>query len=363
MRRYIFLVDSLFDVSIAIRIRRVFFAEDECDIVLSDLGGGLRELYDKGSLSDQFEKVYYADHKRVDRKVRLAGLLDPLSVFEKLLGIEKSRFYTDVFFWSPTDIFYYLYMGFEQAKRPLKLHVYSDAFEGWFLNAPDDDHPGGYQLYGAKPLQKFIEKKYGWKMIGEMSYDYYLYFPEYSRIEHTHPTVSVPVWDYKDETQRALLNGVYDFDSAYEIKEDFILLDGPDSRWRSRDEHHAVINEIVKAVGKDNLIIKAHPRTPRELYEGCEAKIEEAVYTWDMYCMNHDIGDKTLLIYDGTSGFLPFLFYDQHPKLVTLRSLLGENTPEYDDTKWDWFVKLVKKDIKGNEPKSMEELKLLFSFI
>lgn len=346
-KRNLFIVGSLFNLLLVLQLKRSLFPDEEGDIIIFDGSNGLREISQKSELRKYFKNIYFSETKRNIRINKILSILSPDRAFCNLVGLDRLPLYTDIYFWNPEETFYYLIMGYEKRKHPYRLHVYSDALSGWFLRTPDEDMPAGYVMYGRLNdiIEKYMTRRYGFKQVKDCDFDYYMFSPEKSLADHKHKTVAIPLIDTEDEDFVESVNRIFSFSNEYRISQKYIFMDGASNRWADKRTHDAVINAFAQVVGYDNFIVKPHPRTDKEYYKDCYAQIEEKVYPWDLYCLNHDISDKTLIICDGASAFVPELLYGHNPKLISVRKCIGEIKGGYPDNVWGHLCGLIAEGV------------------
>lgn len=343
LKKNVFIVGSLFNLLLVVHMKRTLFCKEESDLIIFDGSKGLREIAKEKELYKYFGNVYFSETNKNILKNRFLSIISPDKAFCNLIGIKRFPVYTDIYFWNPEETLYYLVMGYGKRKLSYRLHLYSDALEGWFLRTPDEDMPNGYHMYGrySNVIEKYLVKAYGFKQIKEYVFDYYMFAPEKSRIDHTHKVISIPQIDPQDKDFVDFLNKIFSFDSSYRIEQKYIFMDAASDRWGDQKVHDAVINSFVQAVGYENFIVKPHPRSNKEDYQTCNAQIESQVYPWDLYCLNHDISNKTLIIYDGISGFVSELLYGYMPRLISVRKCIGRIENGFTNDMYDYLCNLI----------------------
>lgn len=349
-KRNLFIVGSLFNLLLVLQLKRSLLPDEDGDLIIFDGSNGLREIREKSELRKYFKNIYFSEIKKNTRINRILSILSPDRAFCNLVGLDRLPLYTDIYFWNPEETFFYLIMGYNKRMHPYTLHVYSDALEAWFLRTPDEGMSGEYVMYGRfnNVIKKYMTRRYGYKQVKDFDFDYYMFSPERSLVNHTHKTVAIPLIDPRDEYFVKSVNNIFSYSYEYRISQQYIFIDGASERWADKRIHDAVINAIAQAVGYDNFIVKPHPRTDKEYYKDCYAQIEEKVYPWDLYCLNHDISDKTLIICDGASPFVAELLYGHSPKLISVRKCVGEikeGKGAYPDSVWEHLCGLIAEGV------------------
>lgn len=323
-KRALFITYSLFNLLECLQIKKKFEKDTECDIILAEGHKGFKQIYESGYLNEYFSNVYYIVGRGMTRYEKMICLFSPGMAYKHWIrGIKDVHIYTDVYFWNPDNLFYLLFMEYNHNKLPLNLHLYSDALTGWFMDSPDENAiDEQYRVYGRRILHKFSKVKYHFKCVNEMDYDFFMYRPELSMIKHNHNIIEVPLIDTNNKDYINYLNGLFSYNPNNVISEKYIFMDGGRASWENIEIHNALIRDFAKIVGRNNFIVKPHPLTDINEYDGCNVKIEQISYPWDLYCLNNSLEDKVLIAFDTSSCFLPAILYGQKPILISVKDVL-----------------------------------------
>lgn len=318
MKKCVILVNSLYNVILATQLRKTLFPDDDFDIVLSDQAPGLDEVYARGELLKTFDNVYYGKVDRLTRSDRFIGVLNPGQNFRRMLDIDKLPEYTDIFLWNPDRVFYSYYMECKRKKRNLDIHVYGEANAGWFKDSPDID--ANYEQYAYKVLNDYVRKHYDYKKVAEMDYDFYMFLPEWSVCEHPHKTVQIPPIDTNDKEFIAYINSIFGYDTSFKIDEPVIFLGTVPKEDDSEEHIKDMLQKLADCVGKENFIIKRHPRDGATFYKDMGLKYIQQVFAWDLYCLNNDIDSKIFISYGSSSVMIPCAAYGCKPTVCIYKS-------------------------------------------
>lgn len=127
--------------------------------------------------------------------------------------------------------------------------------------------------------------------------------------------------------------------------------------------------EIANIVGKDNIIVKRHPRNPINRFEKLGFKVmEQQNIPWEIILLNHDISDKVLISFGSSATLTPFLLYGMCPKAFLLKQLLVGRVPYLENPKMSNFFKksvtLFNQNVQNlYYPSSIKELCLAIKYI
>ncbi len=317
-KKYVIFANTLFNVIIAVQIRKGLFPDEEFDIVLSNQTSGLDRVYENGYLENVFDHIYFAKMERHTRMQRMVSLIDPGVMYKSLLGINEIPQYTDIFMWNPDRVFYSYYMHANKHHFDYKLHVYGEGVCGWFKESPDEH--ACYTLYSREFLNRYLRRKYNFMRVNDMDYDYYTFKPNWAVFDRKKEVIEIPSVDINDETTD-LFNKIFDYPADLKIDEPVVFLA---TAWNEEDtEENAriFINHLIEQVGRDNFIIKRHPRDQHlSMYEELGVKLVKDVFTWDLYCLNNNIDDKILVAYPSASIMVPCAVYGNKPTVCMFKS-------------------------------------------
>lgn len=130
-----------------------------------------------------------------------------------------------------------------------------------------------------------------------------------------------------------------------------------------------LFREIVSVVGKDNIIVKRHPRNPIDRFSALGYKVMGMQSVpWEMMILGKDISDKVLISVGSSATLTPFYLYGMKPKAFLLKKLLIGHVHYLDNPKMNTFFYSVVKLINESStnvyyPVSHKELKLALEYI
>lgn len=164
----------------------------------------------------------------------------------------------------------------------------------------------------------------------------------------------IPAWN-KDLI--VTLNGIFRYSAKDEIKEPVIILDCciPADHRRPVDEFYM---KVVELVGRQNVIIKSHPRNKCSQIEGLKY-YDNSEIPFELICANLDMTHKLLITISSTAVATPVLLFGKEPYVLTL-----DDTELRFDTKlkvrFEDIASLYQEQNKFMVGKSLEEA---FSFV
>ncbi len=375
MKKSIIFVNSLFNLIVAIQIRKAMHPKEQFDIIISDASYGLKEIYDARSLEELFDNVYFANinHKYyADNNKGLAGKLkriynktilfiSPGTLLEKILGEDLDFDYTDVYFWNPDLVFYPFYMEHNKRCVPLTLHLYSDGIAGYYLDSPDRDHTENFQLFHTVWANQYVKRKYGFDCICNLNYDTYIFSPEFYVGGKNHSLIGIPRIEVSNENI-ALFDRIFLVEDLPEIKEKYIFFDQPIGQNVAMNAYKEMVRKIIQKVGASNVAVKLHPRSQTDIYKEMGVRVFKNAYPWELYALKYSLSKKVLITLSSSSVLLPDLIFEMisESKIIILRNVIevigDEGYKKGVELEKKFYQKFLLERNRTLLPASLEEL-------
>ena len=86
-----------------------------------------------------------------------------------------------------------------------------------------------------------------------------------------------------------------------------------------------LINTLAEKVGKENIMIKIHPRNPENRFEKLGYKTNKDTFIpWEVILMNNDFSDKVLIAIGSQTILTPYMLFGMNMKSYSLYHCLKE---------------------------------------
>lgn len=287
--RKLFVCNTYYQLIMASHLALSLFSNDECDIVITDQSNNAKVVYERLTYCDKvpFSSCFYVETKYYCSKKKLLGFF--CDVYNSLtnidlFGILGQNVYDEILIYNYDFAVFSLFNRIKKQKKDVIITKYEEGVLGY-------NHIFDY------PRLKVIKFARKVALKGNLEVEkFYCFFPEFYKWNI--PTVEIPpiqndrnllsklladcfnIKVKKDEYgyQYIFFTSVYDFEGGKPVGE------------------FEVINKIAKKVGKENILIKKHPRDSRLIYEENGFAVDGNSYIpWEALQFNIDLTGKTLL--------------------------------------------------------------------
>lgn len=312
-KRNVIFVNSLFNIIMAVLIRKKIYMNDSFDIVISSLSPGLDDIFDRKILEECFDHVYYVDYNKVSRLNKIQALLVPETFFKNTTGHEFIE-YTDIFFWNPTLFFYFYLFECKRRKKSTKLHLYGDAMGAYMCDAPNEKG-----IFREKIINEYLKIRFSYQPVRDMVYDYYIMKPEYRAFDTEKEIVEVPVINKCDTDILHYLNRIFEYSPDIYINQKYIFMDViRKEKFDDSQNGDQIIKTLLEILPTDDFILKPHPRQDKKIYNGIDLTLMELNIPWEIYCANIDINNKVIISFGSSSAFLPLILWGCNYTLICI---------------------------------------------
>lgn len=301
MRRILVICNTPFQFMVITHILSIYYKDYEVDIVVSNqFRGGKRVAENARKL---FRNVYYiknVSHKRGNSLLRRLDLFRRIILnFWYAIWIGRTK-YDDILF-SNIQIFTKLLITIARRKnRECRIHI---AEEGL----------GTYsKLYGGSDSSNTLYRKYIDQegVFAKLS-TLYLFNPQFLAWDFPKSKIcKLPLFDAHNSSFMNILNVLFDYkhcrdnyNKKYIFFEESYYAEGeavPDIE---------IVDRIAEKVGKENIMVKVHPRNPINRFKQLGYKTnEDSFIPWELIVLNQDMRDKVFITIASGAAINPFLY-------------------------------------------------------
>lgn len=316
-RRVLFLCNTVYQIIVASWLRKTLYGDDFADVIVSDHMNDFEKIAKRIENTQFFDGVYTAKSREyvnnwLDFSItgRIKTNLLPNLRLKKKVKLKRKY---DVLLMSNCDSFsMLLYNALKNNKRSslgnknMELclfedgtYTYSRAFYEHFSQTEPE--------YYTKKLEFLNKTVFNLQYIKGSVSALYLFNPELLDYDADMKIEKTAKIDCKDVEFKNYLNEIFAYakskdvyDKKYIFLEESIFMD-----WDERPDLK-LVDKIADVVGKDNIMVKIHPRNPKNVFKENGYKTNENTsIPWELIVLNTDMSDKVLISISSTALLNP----------------------------------------------------------
>lgn len=345
----LFICSTYYQLMTAINIKRTLCIQQTADLLLTDTTD-FNGIIDNIKKCNVFRDVYQC--KVTEKMVQLSNMsvaerkksTNPIEVYNHV-GLPHD--YTDLYMTfsrlSCTLYYYFIHMD-----THLDVHLYEDGVTTYYLPISKRFETDGldHGQYGERRLMNHI--------VENLMYATELYCAE----KFSWPNVQLTKPQQSDGLKDVIFS-IFDRESL------------PGERYVFLEEFHAgmllgnlfsdflIMEKVAEIVGKENIVIKRHPRCPVDRFTPAGYKVmDNQRFPWEIILFGENIDDKVLLTVSSTAVLTPLTLFDQKNKVICFSDLVLSDKANF----WDeHFKQKVLKEYNAETkticfPRSEQEL-------
>lgn len=314
----------------AIIIMRHFFPKEKCDLFVLNIACDMHPVIKNYQGLDLIEDIFYLDNL-CKKSSRLGIVWDHLFTqkeHRQILKTVSNKQYDDMFTTWVGRASTWIFTKLSKNNPSLRVHFYEEGIGVYTKEI--------YGIYnGIKKMYKILRYKYE----ADYSKDVYVYQPAMCRSFHSQ-LQRIKIGDVTDEDIEYLGTALpiskikpYLCQAVY-FENDFrgTVFEGVDEE--------VIVETIANVIPYDKLIVRMHPRSPKDKYNNTPFVIDQNVgISWeDIIAVDYQHIEKTILISTiSTAVFSPKLTYGKEPKVLMIgKAIKNEYKGEaWADAFWD----------------------------
>ena len=362
MKKILFICNTPYQVFTATWLKITEFFKDDVDIVVSDHMSKSEKLFENIKHAHLFGNVYYVKTKEYrdmpgSSQNKWVMLFHPCKILKKYINIKKKydilcvanldRF-TKLCFCAVANDRFYKYFN-----RNLKIYLYED---------------------GTSTYSKYIENGYNsCKLTGKHKQFFknrrviygnlekvYVYEPRCMLWKPEAKVKKIKSVDSQNETFKNVINLIFEYEKMSDIYDrKYIFMEESFFADKVEIDDVSLLESFAKIVGKDNIMVKIHPRNAVNRFEDLGYKTNKDTFIpWELIILNQDISSKVLLTISSTSILNPIRLFGINVRAYSLYKCV-DNIPnvlsnglweaiEYAYEQYSPFIKILnnKRELK-----------------
>lgn len=310
-KRVLLISNTAYQLLTGVQMRQKLYPSDRVDLLLSNQMVGGDAVAERAKSGSLFEKVVYIENKKQTFRNRLAETIHDFRVIRHL---RKQLGEYDVVCLSNISVFTILFLRFYQRKA-FELNIFEDGFVTYCRSFEHSDR--------ASLVSKIINPK---GILGNVTH-IYLFNPDLLEWHRDNIVpVAIPKFDKSDVATIQALNHIFGYsengdtyDKPYLFMEESFFAD------RFPVDDVRLVEMMAEKVGKENVMVKLHPRNPENRFEKLGIKTNRIFSTpWELILLNSNLQNCTLVSISSSSILQPYLLLGLSIKAVSLLKLLPE---------------------------------------
>ena len=265
--------------------------------------------------------------------------------------------YTDFYISVDDEYSMLIYYYMLQCGIHMNIHIFDESKATYVLDIP--------KRYGAVgfPHDKFGDNQYI-KNIKEII----LYEPELNLAPEFGPKITkLPKIDVKNLEICNIYKTIFGYNDVPE--EQFIYFEGPFFWDEFVMNDLDVLEEFANIVGKENIIVKMHPRDKIDRYTCRGYKVmENSIIPWEITTMLCDLSQKVLVTITSNAVMTGDFVFNKRNKIIQLDKMLSIGQQAEALKRFDMFDKKFMEYFNGIEqhyyrPESLDEVKEIIIYL
>lgn len=291
MKSILIICNTYYQLITAIRLTTTLWSNDKVDLIITDHSKNTNMIAPKLETEHIFNDVIWFATKELDQPAcnRLSKLKKFLIVLKGMSRIpQMSQLFYDELVYYNSDVFVH---GVFVTLNKVNAELVCSRYEEGILSYQDSVYFHGTPLDYANKIRKAFDKK----ILEYQTKNFYCFYPE--MYEGNLNAIPVPIFD-DFQLIGNCLSRVFNVDpEMLKIQEKYIFFTSVyDFEGGKPIGEFDLVSRISELVGKDNLLIKLHPRDSRNIYTERGFHVyEHSSIPWEAIQLNNDFSQKCFL--------------------------------------------------------------------
>lgn len=314
MKSVLAVINTYSQLLTLIQIKKCFFECDNVDVIISDQTKNTKSVAERLSDLKYFNEVLWISNNDIcseDRDIRGKIYSWFYILFGRKVDGITNKYYDELLFFNP-DIFLH---GIYSILKSKNKNLICSRYEEGILSYSDSRFLNDSKLKCTNKIRSSFGKSY----LERDTKQFYCFYPEYY-IGKLKPIKIKQISDNKEIIGNFLKNIFQINDNDLYIKEKYIFFTSVfDFQGSNPIGEYDLVKKIADIVGRDNIIVKTHPRDKRDVYQDSGLKIyRNSSIPWEAIQLNNNFSDKVLLTVNSSSVLTVNLMVKEKAKAVFL---------------------------------------------
>lgn len=321
MLKILIVVNTYYQLIIAINLKQTLLKYENVDLIVSNVSVSSDVICNNLKMINCFNNVEFFDVKCVFLKKNLFEKIMLLTntvtgkfhnIFSDINKIDNN--YNEILFY---NIDYFITTLSVMNKNCCNLSRFEEGYVSYYYSQP-------------KPSKK-VQLIFNYKILDKCMDKYYFFEPDLATVsDYNYNYQQMPKIDANNKELVTILNKTFGvetledkYDKKYIFFEQCFLDDGIEM------QDFELVMKIAEIVGKENLMVKLHPRTQKDRFKEYEIVTNSnTAVPWEVIQMNNDFSDNVFITISSGSVISPKLIFDKDVKTFFLGGFMEERLDE-----------------------------------
>lgn len=326
--------DSLIQFLIGTHIRTTVFKNDTVDLIMYESMPNAKHIYENIKKSGLYRNCYLVTSvlavgstklnrsDKIKKGIRwIEALIDPEKAVKKNIGNNDYKY--DYFVFCANGIFIDAFYNVCKKSNP---GMVCCRYEG-SLTSYLYDHENKKSFWREK-FETAIKRIFNHFDLTKAAKTYYFFEPELIQFKHNYNLYKIQKITSMSTDIKEKLKKIFEFEAEdAQIEEPVIAFEDGNLFFMNNDEEIPLYTKAANILGKENFIVKLHPRTPSSRFDNHIIKTKKSIAPWELYLINQDMSGKIFITCASGSIFTTLVYFGMDVKVILLYRCLKEKIP------------------------------------
>lgn len=358
-KRYLIIVGQLFQLMVAAHMKETLLKDGDVDIIIiAGNSAGLRNAYLRIKDMQYFRNVFFVDNDILgsskDKIKAISKFLCGKYDWKPVSEVLRDNEYDQIISVSET-VYVYLLWVYLNVRKKTELYIYDEGagvYLGYNVFETCTLHSICYRLIDAvlalTKRPKVLDKFKG----------YYLFYPNLIQFQTKYGTYQIPKIETQKPQYRNFIETAFGDISKSDLDAKYIFFE--ENIEDPSIDDFSLIMKIAEKVGKDNIVVKLHPRRNVDRFSNLGIKVSKSTgIPWEAFLLVNDYKDKVIITISSNVAFSSRLYFKQNLPTIMLYKITGLNRNIVNVEKYPKYIEDFDKifgDDKFFIPESVDEL-------
>lgn len=323
-KNIVFVVDSYFQFIVAANLKSTIYKEDDVDVVLYNSSQNVAKIYKNIKELCFFNNVYLAETpllfcgseysitEKIEKYVEyLKTLINPLFEISRIKDFPKDKYY---------DLF--IFNSFGALSSSIFNICYKNNSKIRCLRIEEGGASYINEYHKKRLLRLAFERLCSIVFRTKIMTDYvdglYFFEPSLVQFNPSYPILQMPKISRSNTILKDFLSKVFDFKNISEVYDcKYVIFEDGETYFSNSNDDLDIIVKTADVVGRENVIIKLHPRRKENRFKKYNIKVNNTVgIPWEVIMLNIDFKDKVFITSLSGAALTSLLYFDDNCRVI-----------------------------------------------